>query len=325
MEDALRLELMEALRPIVKKKDLTENAPMSAYTTLGFGGPAELLCEISSAEQLVEILRIAARLQVPVNVLGNGSNLLVKDGGWPGLTLHFGDAFAEISPPVPLPDGRFAITAQAGATLARLSATAADAALAGLAFAAGIPGTVGGGVAMNAGAYGGELQNVVEGVTCVTLMGEIRHYTREEMDFSYRHSRLNDPAYPPEILVSAIFALEPGDEETIRVTMREFNARRRDKQPLTQPCCGSTFKRPPGQFAGTLIDECGLKGLRVGGASVSTKHAGFLVNDEEGSATDYLQLIQTVQKAVLAQKGVLLKPEVRIVGEDTPAKEEKAE
>ncbi len=321
MEEALRAELVEALRPLVKRKELTENVPMSAYTTLGLGGPAELLCEITSADQLLEILRIANRLNVPVNILGNGSNLLVRDGGWPGLTLHFGDGFSEVTPPVPLPDGRYAITAQAGAPLAKLSAVAADAALSGLEFAAGIPGTVGGGVLMNAGAFGGELKNVVEGVTCATMAGEIRHYTNGEMAFDYRRCRLSDPGAEPEAVVAATFALIPGDGDTIRVAMREFSARRREKQPVTLPCCGSTFKRPPGRFAGTLIDQCGLKGLRVGGASVSIKHAGFLVNDEDGTAEDYLRLMAEVRRVVEEKTGVLLEPEVRIVGVDAPPAE----
>jgi len=319
VEDAVRAELTEALRPFVRRKELLEDEPMSAYTTLGFGGPAEVLCEVTSADQLMEILRIAKRLNVPVNVLGNGSNLVVKDGGLKGLTLHFGNGFAEISLPVPLPDGRYAITAQAGALLTRLSAAAADAGLSGLEFAAGIPGSVGGAVAMNAGAYGGELKNVVSGVTCVTLAGEIRHYTCEEMAFGYRRSRLSAPEGEPELAVTATFTLTPGDGETIRVTMREFNSRRREKQPLTQPCCGSTFKRPPGEFAGTLIEQCGLKGLRVGGASVSTLHAGFLVNDEGGTAADYLRLMAEVQRVVKEKTGVWLEPEVRVVGEDAPA------
>lgn len=316
MEDTVKAELLDALRPIVRKKDLLEGAPLSAYTTLGFGGPAEVLCEVTSAEQLLEIVRAATRLGVPVNVLGNGSNLLVRDGGWPGLTLHLGDGFAEVSPPVPLPDGRFAITAQAGAPLTRLANVAADAALTGLEFAAGIPGTVGGGVVMNAGAYGGELADVVDSVTCATLAGEVRHYGSAEMAFGYRRSRLSAPGAAPEIVLAATVALRPGDEETIRVTMREFNARRREKQPLTLPCCGSTFKRPPGRFAGTLIEECGLKGYRVGGASVSAQHAGFLVNDQEGTAADYLKLIEDVRRMVFDKTGVWLEPEVRIVGVD---------
>ncbi len=316
MEETIRNELLEGLRLLVKKKDLAENVPMSRYTTLGLGGPAEVLCEISSADQLLQVLRLARQLGVPINLLGNGSNLLVKDGGLPGLTLRLGEEFAEITPPVPLPDGRFAITAQAGATLARLSSVAADASLTGLEFAAGIPGTVGGGVVMNAGAYGGEMQNVTEGVTCVTFAGEFRHYTRDEMDFRYRHSRLCAPEAEPEIVLSVTVALAPGDADTIRVAMREFASRRREKQPITLPCCGSTFKRPPGQFAGTLIDQCGLKGLRVGGVSVSTLHAGFLVNDENGTAADYLALMCRVQQIVYEKTGVRLEPEVRVVGEE---------
>ena len=321
MEDAVRAELMEALRHVVKRKAFTENAPMSRYTTLGVGGPAELLCEVTSVEQLLEILRAASKLRVPVTVFGNGSNLLVRDGGLPGLTLRMGADFAHIGQPVPLPDGRFALTAQAGAPLAKLANTAADAALCGLEFAAGIPGTVGGAVAMNAGAYGGEIGNCVQGVTCATYGGDIRHYTCEDMNFAYRHSRLNDPALPAEIALTATFALAPGDGDAIRVAMREFNARRREKQPLSLPCCGSTFKRPQGHFAGTLIEQTGLKGLRVGGASVSTLHAGFLVNDENGTASDYIALIAQVQQLVFEKTGVNLEPEVRIVGVDAPAQD----
>ena len=316
MEDAVRAELLEALRPIVKRKGLTENASLQSYTTLGLGGPAELLCSVTAAEQLPEILRAAARLHVPVSVLGNGSNTLVRDGGVPGLTLHIAEGMAEVSNPVPLPDGRYAITAQAGAALTKLAGAAADAALGGLEFAAGIPGTVGGAVAMNAGAYGAEIKDVLLGATCVSMTGETSHYTNAEMGFGYRQSRLNNPAIPQELLTSATFALTPGDGDAIRVAMREFNARRREKQPITLPCYGSTFKRPKGAFAGTLIESCGLKGLRVGGASVSTQHAGFLVNDENGTAGDYLRLIAEVQRIVLEKTGVLLEPEVRILGVD---------
>ena len=318
MEDTVRTELLEALHPYVKRKDLLEGAPMSRYTTLGFGGPAELLCEISSLEQLLAVLRITNRMQVPVNVLGNGSNLLVRDGGWPGVTLRLSEHFAEVSGPEPLADGRFALSAQAGAPLTRLSNVAASEGLSGLEFAAGIPGTVGGGVTMNAGAYGGEMKDVVVSVTCASFSGELKQYTGDQMAFGYRKSRICDASHEPELVVSATVALIPGDAETIRVTMREFNARRREKQPLTLPCCGSTFKRPQGRFAGTLIDECGLKGLRVGGASVSTRHAGFLVNDQQGTASDYLALIEEVQRIVLEKTGVALQPEVHIVGKEPP-------
>ncbi len=319
MDEATRNALLDRLRPIVGRRALTLDAPMSRYTTLGLGGPAEVLCEVSDAQALPAILRAAAELTVPVTLLGNGSNVLVRDGGLPGLTLRFGEHFARIDKPSPLPDGRFAITAQAGATLARLANAAADASLAGLEFASGIPGTVGGALAMNAGAYGGEMKDVVVSVTCMSLTGDIMHHTNADMAFGYRKSRLNDPALPPEIALSATFALTPGDGDAIRVTMREFNARRREKQPVTLPCCGSTFKRPHGGFAGTMIEQSGLKGLRVGGASVSTLHAGFLVNDRGGTAADYLALIETVRNAVHAQTGVWLEPEVRILGVDAPA------
>ena len=318
MDEAVREQLLEALRPLVKRKDLLEGAPMARYTTLCFGGPAEVLCEVTSADQALEALRAASRLHVPVQALGNGSNLAVRDGGLPGLTLHFGEAFAEITPPVPLPDGRFAVTAQAGAMLTSLANRAAEASLKGLEFAAGIPGSVGGAVVMNAGAYGGEISDVLQGVTCATLQGEIRHYTAGQMAFGYRRSRLSAPDAEPEFVLAATFALAPGEEDTIRVAMREFNARRREKQPLTLPCCGSTFKRPAGHFAGTLIEQCGLKGYRVGGASVSTLHAGFLVNDGGGTAADYLALIEAVTREVYRQTGVLLEPEVRIVGVEVP-------
>lgn len=316
MNEAAREELIRELQPLSHRKELIANAPMSRYTTLRLGGPAELLCEVTSVDQLLEILRVASRLNVPTHALGNGSNLLVRDGGWPGLTLHFGESFAGVSDPVPLPDGRVALTAQAGATLQKLCGLAADAGLGGLEFASGIPGTVGGAVTMNAGAYGGELRDVIESVTCVTLAGETRQFSNEEMNFGYRQSRLSDPDGEPLLAVASTFVLRPGDEETIRVTMREFSARRREKQPLNVPCCGSTFKRPDGFFAGTLIDECGLKGLRVGGASVSTLHAGFLVNDENGTAADYLALMCRVQKIVYEKTGVRLEPEVRVVGEE---------
>ena len=234
-----------------------------------------------------------------------------------GNVVHLGERFSEVSDPAPLPDGRFAITAQAGASLQKLSKAAADHSLTGLEFAAGIPGTVGGAAYMNAGAYGGELKDVVTLVTAMEQSGKTVAYTPAELQMSYRHSRFSDEAVPSAIL-SVTVALHPGDLETIRATIREFAARRREKQPLSVPGCGSTFKRPEGQFAGTLIDNAGLKGLRIGGASVSTLHAGFLVNDENGTAADYLALIAAVQKAVQEDSGVWLEPEVRILGEDAP-------
>jgi len=315
-----REALLEALQPTIPKKQIFENIPLSGYTTLRLGGPADVLAEAASVEQITAAVNAANALQVPLTILGNGSNLLVRDGGIRGLTLHVGNSFSAVSDPVPLPDGRFALTAQGGATLQKLSNAAADSGLCGLEFASGIPGTVGGAVYMNAGAYGGEMKDVVTGVTAVDADGRTIAYTNEEMEFGYRHSVLCG-LDRPVVVTSVTVSLPKGDEETIRATMREFSARRREKQPITLPSCGSTFKRPEGQFAGTLIDQCGLKGLRIGGASVSTLHAGFLLNDQEGMAADYLALIAEVQRIVYEKTGVKLEPEVRILGEDTCAVE----
>ena len=264
MEAGAMQTLYERLLPVFSKKQLMENVPMSRYTTLHLGGPAQLLCEPDGPEQLSAAFQAARELDVPVTLIGNGSNLLVKDGGIRGLVVHLGERFSEVSDPAPLPDGRFAITAQAGASLQKLSKAAADHSLTGLEFAAGIPGTVGGAAYMNAGAYGGELKDVVTLVTAMEQSGKTVAYTPAELQMSYRHSRFSDEAVPSAIL-SVTVALHPGDLETIRATIREFAARRREKQPLSVPGCGSTFKRPEGQFAGTLIDNAGLKGLRIGG------------------------------------------------------------
>ena len=315
MGPEVRKALLVALEQSIPYRQIIENAPMSRYTTLRLGGPADVLCEVGSAEELSAALAAARSLDVPVTLVGNGSNLLVRDGGVRGLVIHIGDAFSAVSDPVPLPDGRVALTAQGGALLTRLSNAAANAGLKGLEFAAGIPGTVGGAVYMNAGAYGGEMKDVVTLVTAVSEDGNTLVYNKEEMAFDYRRSALSE-AEKIIAVTGVTVALEKGDEDTIRTAMREFNARRREKQPITLPSCGSTFKRPEGHFAGTLIEQCGLKGCRVGGASVSTLHAGFLVNDQQGTAADYLALISDVQRIVLEKTGVALETEVRIIGEE---------
>lgn len=229
MEAGAMQTLYERLLPVFSKKQLMENVPMSRYTTLHLGGPAQLLCEPDGPEQLSAAFQAARELDVPVTLIGNGSNLLVKDGGIRGLVVHLGERFSEVSDPAPLPDGRFAITAQAGASLQKLSKAAADHSLTGLEFAAGIPGTVGGAAYMNAGAYGGELKDVVTLVTAMEQSGKTVAYTPAELQMSYRHSRFSDEAVPSAIL-SVTVALHPGDLETIRATIREFAARRREKQ-----------------------------------------------------------------------------------------------
>lgn len=317
MDAAQRERLLSSLRRAMPKKQVIEDAPMSRFTTLRLGGPAEVLVQPATVDQLTAAFMTAAEFNAEVTIVGNGSNLLVRDGGIRGLVVQLGDHFSDISDPVPLPDGRFAITAQSGALLSRLSNRAAEHALTGLEFAGGIPGTVGGAVYMNAGAYGGEMRDIISHVTAVELDGRTVSYTPEEMALGYRQSVFSRRDTPVAI-TSVTVRLTPGDEETIRATMREFGARRREKQPLTMPSCGSTFKRPEGRFAGTLIEQCDLKGARIGGASVSTLHAGFLINDQEGTAADFLALIALVQKTVFDKTGVRLEPEVRILGEEAP-------
>lgn len=314
-----REPLSAALEGMAARGEAIWDAPMSAYTTLRLGGPADLLCEPSSDEQLRRLLTCAREHGAPVTVIGNGSNLLVRDGGIRGLVVRVGERMAGISAPEPLPDGRFALTAQAGATLQKLCNAAADAGLAGLEFASGIPGTVGGGVFMNAGAYGGEMKDVVTRVRVCRPDGSEHELDNSAMRFGYRRSALMD-APPPVVVTSVTVALAPGDPQAIRAAMRDFALRRREKQPVTSPSCGSTFKRPPGGFAGTLIEACGLKGYRVGGASVSALHAGFLLNDGGGTAADYLALMAHVQRVVRERTGVSLEPEVRVLGEDAPVR-----
>jgi UDP-N-acetylmuramate dehydrogenase len=311
VDEAARAELISALRLAVPKEDLFFDVPMSGFTSLKIGGPADFLVEISRDEQAAEVLQIAVKHGVPVHVVGSGSNLLVRDGGLRGLTLRFADKFSDISSPASRDGRAYTITAQSGAAMTALAGAAADAGLTGLEFASGIPGTVGGGVRMNAGAYGGEFGGVVISVACVNRRGEMLRFSREDMRFSYRSSRLTD-----EIVLYVTVVLQKSREDAVRVAMRELGARRRDKQPLTVPCCGSTFKRPPGRFAGELIESCGLKDCRIGGVSVSEKHANFLVNDHQGTAKESLALMAHVQRVVEEKTGIRLEPEVRVFGED---------
>ena len=282
--------------------------PMAHHTTLQLGGPAQILAQPKDREELRWLLQEAAGRGIPVTVIGNGSNLLVRDGGIRGLVIKIGPAMSQITV------NGCKIHAQGGATLARVSQTAAQEGLEGLAFAGGIPGTVGGGVYMNAGAYGGEMCQVVTRVEGLTREGEPFSYTGDEMKFSYRKSRVQQEK---SLITDVYLTLVPGNKEAIFARMNELNRQRREKQPLTVPSAGSTFKRPEGYYAAALIDECGLKGLQVGGAQVSEKHAGFLTNAQGGTAADFLALIAKVQQIVLREKGVKLETEVEILGEET--------
>ncbi len=282
------------------------NEPMSRHTTFRVGGPADLMFFPRNADELMRAMATAKQHNTDVLVIGNGSNLLVRDGGVRSLVIVLGEDMSEISV-----HGTH-LRAQAGAMLSRVSAAAQAAGLAGLEFASGIPGTLGGGCAMNAGAYGGQLSDVLVSAD-VFMDGQMRTLGNADMQMSYRDTL---PLRTGGIVVSAEFALKKDDPEAILARMKDLNARRREKQPLNLPSAGSTFKRPQGHFAGALIEGCNLKGTRVGGAQVSEKHAGFIVNTGGASARDILDLIDLVRQRVLDETGVTLEPEVRIVGED---------
>ena len=287
------------------------DAPMARYTTLHLGGPADLLAMPETPQQVQLLLKSAHELDVPVVIIGNGSNLLVKDGGVRGLVIRLCRCMQNIEV-----QGN-TIRAQAGAMMSTLSNAAAEAGLAGLTFASGIPGTVGGGVYMNAGAYGGEMAQVVSLVEGFDMTGEAFRYTGEEMDFAHRHTRLMEE---DKLITHVTFRLQPGKKEDLLAEMADFNARRADKQPLTKFSAGSTFKRPPNGFASAMVDQCGLKGFSIGGAQVSEKHAGFCINNG-GTAADFLALMAHVQQVVHDKFDTWLEPEVRILGEDAPAKD----
>ena len=280
------------------------NEPMSAHTTLKLGGPADYMVFPRDGEEIAAMFREAAENGVPVTVIGHGSNLLVLDGGIRGLVICIGKNMRKITR-----EGN-SLKAQAGAMLVSAALGAAEAGLTGLEFASGIPGTVGGGVTMNAGAYDGEMAQVVTEVRGIRPDGTAVRLSREEMDFGYRHSVVQEKDF---IVTEVTFELKPGDPAMIRARMSELNTKRSEKQPLDLPSAGSTFKRPEGYYAAALIDQCGLKGYSIGGARVSEKHAGFLVNTGT-SSRDFLNLMKKVQAIVEERAGVRLEPEIRIVG-----------
>ena len=289
--------------------EVVPDAEMSQYTTLKLGGPADWLAFPRSAEEIAAMFDEAGANGIPVTVIGHGSNLLVLDGGIRGLVIRVEKNMREIRR-----EGS-RIIAQAGAMLGAVAAAAAEAGLSGLEFASGIPGTVGGGVTMNAGAYDGEMAQVVVRVDGVYPNGKPVSLTREEMAFGYRTSAVKAMNF---IVTEVTFELKPGDPAAIRARMSELNAMRAEKQPLDVPSAGSTFKRPAGFFAAALIDQCGLKGYSVGDAMVSMKHAGFLINTGTSSA-DYKALMDKVQSIVEERAGVRLEPEIRILGEEERA------
>ena len=280
--------------------------PMTKHTSFHIGGPAELMAQPQSEAELQSLLLKAAEAAVPVTLVGNGSNLLVRDKGIRGLVIKLGSMLRDIKV-----SGNV-LTFGSGVSLAQASKKAAELGLSGMEFAVGIPGSIGGAVYMNAGAYDGEMSKVVKSVRVMDAAGEVSELSAGELDFGYRHSALQGSS---KIVTSVTVELAAGDKQAIAEKMADFSNRRIIKQPLELPSAGSMFKRPPGYFAGTLIDQTGLKGYTVGGAQVSTKHAGFVVNIGGATAADVLQLISDVQAKVFAAHGVHLEPEVLVLGE----------
>ena len=286
--------------------EVLENADMRQYTTLKLGGTADWLAFPRSAAEIAELFAEAGAAGLPVTVIGHGSNVLVLDGGIRGLVIRIDKNMKNIRR-----EGN-RLTAAAGAMLGAVAGFAAENGLTGLEFASGIPGTVGGAVTMNAGAYGGEMKDVVVRVDGILPDGTEMSLSGEEMQFGYRRSAVKDLNL---IVTEVTMELAEGDPAEIRAKMSELNRQRAEKQPLDVPSAGSTFKRPEGFYAAALIDQCGLKGYSVGGAQVSMKHAGFLVNSGD-SSRDYLELVRTVQRIVRERAGVELETEIRIIGEE---------
>nr|WP_300785319.1 UDP-N-acetylmuramate dehydrogenase [uncultured Acetatifactor sp.] len=297
--------VVEALQRYVPRDNIHLQEPMAGHTTFRIGGPADCFVQLEDEEQLRKVRRYLGLAGVPFFVLGNGSNLLVDDAGYRGVVLQIGQKMSDISV-----QGCH-IIAKAGATLRQVAAAALEHGLAGFEFASGIPGTVGGGVVMNAGAYGGEMSQVVNQVRVVSKEGESMELDNDTMEFRYRGSVIRGSAFT---VTEVTFRLEPGDREAIRAKMEELAARRREKQPLEYPSAGSTFKRPQGYFAAALIEDCGLKGASVGGAQVSEKHAGFVINRGGATAEDIVRLMDHVRETVQRQTGVTLEPEVKLLG-----------
>lgn len=296
--------LLNALISFAGAERVRQDQPMDKLTSFRIGGPADILFYPQSAEEIIMAQAMAAEAEVPVTVVGCGSNLLVSDEGIRGLVIALGRPFGEV-----IVEGNV-IHAQAGARMSALANAALNAGLTGLEFASGIPGSVGGGVYMNAGAYGGQLSDCIREVEMIRD-GMVVRVPAEEMDFGYRHSAAMDAG---GLIVGATFVLSEGDPAQIRATMDDLNGRRRDKQPLEYPSAGSVFKRPEGYFAGALIEQSGLKGCRIGGAEVSEKHAGFIVNRGGATAQDVQDLIKHVQNTVQERFGVWMETEIRFVG-----------
>ena len=299
-------EVIDALSKIVLKENILKDEPMSRHTTFRCGGPATLFLRPGSEDELVRVVSLLKDNGQPYMLLGNGSNLLVSDKGYEGAVISL-ERLSELS----LED-ETSIRAQAGVLNSRIASFARENSLAGFEFAAGIPGTIGGAMIMNAGAYGGEMKLITTSVRAITPDGEVKELSAEDCDFGYRTSVLKREGY---VVLSALLQLQKGNEKEITDLMTELALKRKEKQPLEYPSAGSTFKRPEGYFAGKLIEDAGLKGFSVGDAAVSDKHCGFVINKGQATSADIYKLIREVQKKVFEDSGVTLEPEVILVGE----------
>lgn len=297
-------DFQKKIAELLPDVELKFSEPLAKHTSLRIGGGAEVMAFPKNAEELAKILKTSALLDGNFAILGAGTNILAPDEGVQGLVICLKDCLGGIEP---LPGHKLRV--MAGVTMSRAAVVAANSGLSGLEFAHGIPGTVGGGVYMNAGAYGGEICRVCSQVEVMNRRGERRILTNEEMGFSYRHSVLEETG---DIVLSAEFTLTPAEPETIRSRMKELIGKRTASQPLDLPSAGSAFKRPAGGYAAALIQEAGLKGFRVGNAGISEKHAGFAVNLGGATAKDMKKLLQTVSDRVYEASGIRLEPEIRI-------------
>lgn len=297
----------ELLKNELDKSEIMVDEPMHNHISFKVGGPADILVRPRTEEEIQKVFKIAKENNIPFIIKGNGSNILIKDGGFRGLVIEIADNFSDYK------IEEETMTVQAGALLSIIGKKAMEASLTGFEFASGIPGTLGGALAMNAGAYGGEMKNIVESVRIMDEDGNIKEYSNEEMAFSYRHSRLSDTKH---IALSARIKLQKGIYEDIKEIMYDLRLKRTSKQPLEYPSAGSTFKRPEGYFAGKLIQDSDLKGYQMGGAQVSSKHSGFIINYDKASAKDIINLIDHVKERVFECFGVRLEEEVKILGED---------
>lgn len=297
----------DKLNNVIAKDSILIDEPMSRHTTFRVGGPADFFVTPKAKEEVRDVIRICKEVGMPYYIIGNGSNLLVSDAGYRGVIVQIYKEMNEVKVEGDL------VKAQAGALLSGIAAKALGAELSGFEFASGIPGTIGGACVMNAGAYGGEMKDVLESVTVLTGEGKIIELGRNELELGYRTSVIAKKGY---IVLGAVLKLERGDGEKIKTYMDELKEKRVTKQPLEYPSAGSTFKRPEGYFAGKLIEDAGLRGFQVGGAQVSEKHCGFVINRDHATAADIMELMRQVQIRVKENSGVDLEPEVKRLGDE---------